>query len=1078
MIGAGSMAAIAGYLLLGPVLWHRENSIYRIGWEEVPPFQVKGGDGAPTGFAVDLVSEAARRRGIRLEWVWSPGSEASLRSGAVDLWPLITITPERRKVIHISDPYLKHQHYLFVRANSSYLQVRDLANATIALADLPINQRLVRRVLPNARVMTRPSLKESIESVCGGLADASFADEFGGMSTALGGLACTNQPLRMIWIPTLETELGIGATFRARPVADEIRDEIGVMGRGGALSPIITRWGYDLPQSMGAMNALLAADRLGRRLVYLVAFLGCLAAAAIFTAIYIRRQRNRIERESAERRRVETALLASERRFRELLEGVQLVAIMTERNAGITFCNDYTLSLTGWSRQEVIGCPPQDLLDDGDFRSLAQGLDSSPELMELGPWEGTLLTKAGQQLAIQWTGTVVRDTAGRAVGFARLGEDVTELKRLRAKAANRESAERFRAIFQHAAVGVAQTDLEGIVKLVNDRYCALVGLPREELLERSVFSYTYGEDIEPQRAHIHRLMVGEASSFSMEKRYVRKGGSLVWARVNGSLIRDTDNRPKHFIFVVEDITERKKVESALRESEERFRNMADTAPVLIWVSGPDGLCTFFNKGWLTFTGRTLEEELGNGWTDGIHSEDRDRCVATYSEAFEARRPFQMEYRLRASDGNYRWLRDEGVPRFDTERRFAGYIGSCLDVTDLKREHEAAAARQKLESVGVLAGGIAHDFNNLLGSIMADAELALADLPKSAARTGIERIQTVGLRAAEIVRELLAYAGKEPAVYEAIDVSSVVGEMVVLLRVSISKRAALQLDLPGNLPAVRANAAQIRQVVLNLVTNASEALGSDTGVITVRTSVARAHPELLTGSEPEGSAGDCVLLEVSDTGKGLTDDVLACIYDPFFSTKFAGRGLGLAVVQGIVRGHGGVIEVTSAPGKGTTFRILLPSTTQAAVSETIKEPAPAREATGAPWTVLFVEDEPSLQMPVSIALRRSGYTVIEASDGVTAVELFRANSSSIDVVLLDMTLPGKSGPEVYAQLQEIQPRVKVVLTTAHSHQAALNKLMGREGWAFIRKPYQLSDLIDLLQRICSGSASRAGAGPRF
>ena len=410
--------------------------------------------------------------------------------------------------------------------------MRDLANATIAILGLPINHRLVPRVLPNARVMTRPSLKESIESVCSGLADAALVDEFGGMSTVLGGLACANQPLRMIWIPTLETELGIGATFRARPAADEIRDAIGVMGRGGALSSIITRWGYDLPQSLGSMNALLEADKVERRLIYLVAFFGWLAAVATFAAIHIRRQRDRIERETAERRRAETARLESERRFRELLEGVQLVAIMTDRNEGITFCNDYTLSLTGWSRQEVIGHPPKDFLDNGYVRNLAEALDSSPESMVgLQPLEGTLLTKAGRQLVIRWTSTVLRDTSGRAVGFASLGEDVTELRRLRAEAANRESEERFQAIFQHAAVGVAQTDLEGIVRLANDRYCALVGFAREELLGRSTLSFTYGEDIEPQLAQMRRLTMGEASSFSIEKRYVRKGGSLAWARL-------------------------------------------------------------------------------------------------------------------------------------------------------------------------------------------------------------------------------------------------------------------------------------------------------------------------------------------------------------------------------------------------------------------------------------------------------------------------------------------------------------------------------------------------------------------
>jgi PAS domain S-box-containing protein len=948
--------------------------------------------------------------------------------------------------------------------------VQDLAGATVAIHGLPINLRLVRRILPKARLVTKPTLKEGIEAVCAGLADGAFVDEFGGMSTALGGLSCANQPLRMIWIPTLQTELGIGATFAARSVANQIREEIGVMGRDGTLSPIITRWGYDLPQSLGAMNDLLEADKLERRLISLAAVLGSLAALATLAAIKIRRQKNRIERESAERRRAESALLESERRFRKLLEGVPLVALIFDRNAGMTYCNDYTLSITGWAREEMIGRRLKDILENGEIASLADGLDGSGDDVVLRPSEGTLFTKTNQPLAIQWTGTILRDMNGNAVGFAALGEDVTELKRLRGEAANRESEERFRAIFQHAAVGVAQTDLEGNIRLVNDRYCAIVGVSRDELLGQSLRSHTYHEDIQLQLAHMRRIILGEDSSFSMEMRYLRKGGSLAWATLNGSLIRDEDSRPRHFIFVVEDITARKKVESALRESEERFRNMADTAPVMIWLAGPDGLCTFFNKGWLTFTGRTMEEEVGNGWAEGVHPEDRDRCFATYIGAFEQRRPFQMEYRLRSADATYRWVRDEGVPRFGPEGQFVGYIGSCIDVTELKRDHEAAIARQKLESVGLLAGGIAHDFNNLLGSILADAELALSDLPVGEPRAPVERIRTVAQRAAEIVRELLSYAGREPAAYEPIDISFVVAEMVELLKVSISKRVTLDVDLPDNLPAIHANAAQIRQVVLNLVTNASEALDSETGLITVRTSLIKKPRQPSTAQTPSTAAEDFVALEVIDTGCGMAEDVVSKIYDPFFSTKIAGRGLGLAVVQGIVRRHGGAIEVISAPGSGTTFRILLAPSAQTAVrSEKIQEPATPREKTAtAGRTILFVEDEVSLQIPVCSVLRRNGFSVIEAGDGVTAVELFRANQSKIDVVLLDMTLPGQSGSEVYSDLLEIQPDVKVVFTTAYSQQAALDELIGKEGWMFIRKPYHLSDLLNLLQRVAAGS----------
>ena len=187
----------------------------------------------------------------------------------------------------------------------------------------------------------------------------------------------------------------------------------------------------------------------------------------------------------------------------------------------------------------------------------------------------------------------------------------------------------------------------------------------------------------------------------MEKRYLRRDGVVAHTRLHISLVRDQDNAPKHFVGVLEDITEQLEAAVALRESEERFRNMADTAPVLIWVSGTDKRCTFFNKAWLTFTGKTMAEEIGDGWVKGVHPDDIDRCMTTYTSAFDARRTFQMEYRLQSADGTYRWVRDEGVPRVGPDGVFAGYIGSCLDVTDLKRDHQEALARQKLESLGVL-----------------------------------------------------------------------------------------------------------------------------------------------------------------------------------------------------------------------------------------------------------------------------------------------------------------------------------------------------------------------------------------
>jgi PAS domain S-box-containing protein len=364
-------------------------------------------------------------------------------------------------------------------------------------------------------------------------------------------------------------------------------------------------------------------------------------------------------------------------------------------------------------------------------------------------------------------------------------------------------------------------------------------------------------------------------------------------------------------------------QAMLRESEARFRNMADTAPVMIWVSDANKLCTFFNKPWLDFTGRTTEEERGNGWVKSVHPDDLDRCFDTYSCAFDARQNFQMEYRLRRADGEYRSVLDRGAPRFGPGGIFAGYIGSAIDVTDLKRAQEEMVARQKLEGLSLLTRGIAHDFNNLLGTIMAEAELADMNLIEgSSPGEEVRQIKRVATRASEIVRELMVYSGQERGHLEAVDLSELIEEMLELLKSSISKRASLQMDLCRHLPAVWCNTTQIRQIVMNLVINASQAIGDKEGVIQVRTSRA-AKAEDLTPVDNVDSQRGSVRLEVSDTGCGMRDEEKAKIFDPFFTTKSEGHGLGLAVVHGIVRSHGGAINVISTLGKGTTFTVLLP-----------------------------------------------------------------------------------------------------------------------------------------------------------
>jgi two-component system, cell cycle sensor histidine kinase and response regulator CckA len=516
-----------------------------------------------------------------------------------------------------------------------------------------------------------------------------------------------------------------------------------------------------------------------------------------------------------------------------------------------------------------------------------------------------------------------------------------------------------------------------------------------------------------------------------------------------------------------EIVGRDRTELALRESEERFRVMADTAPVLIVAADANQRATFFNKAWLDFTGRTMAQELGTGWTTGVHSDDVEGCLNGISSAYAERRECRVQYRLRRADGEYRLLLCNGVPRFEPDGSFVGYVASCIDITDFKRSQEEAVARQKLESLGVLAGGIAHDFNNLLGGIMADSEVLIDELKEnSSALESVRRIDAVAMRASEVVRQLMVYAGQESAEFEQVDLAALVREMLQLMRLSVSKNAAFEVDLPGKLRLINANPTQIRQVLMNLVTNASEALGGKEGVISVKLDEVHQGQESVSGQEAKLPPGDYLRLNVSDTGYGMTKEILAGLFDPFFTTKGAGRGLGLSAVLGIIRSHGGTIGVVSAPGQGSRFEIILPCVNQPErAPQEIRKPISSDGNEVFTGTVLLIEDEDPLRLATAKMLRRRGLFVLEAGEGRAAVDLFRARAAQIDAVLLDVTLPGMSGRKVLEELRKARPTVKVILTSAYGRDHALETVGGEKSQPYIRKPYRLDELAVMIRGVC-------------
>jgi PAS domain S-box-containing protein len=508
-----------------------------------------------------------------------------------------------------------------------------------------------------------------------------------------------------------------------------------------------------------------------------------------------------------------------------------------------------------------------------------------------------------------------------------------------------------------------------------------------------------------------------------------------------------------------DLIERSQVEEKLRESEGRFHDMAESTPMMIWTADPQLRCTFVNKAWLDFTGRTRERELGDGWIENVHPDDVESVRATSAAAVKAHRSVEFEYRKRRVDGEYRWVLGSGAPRFAEDGRVMGYVGTCTDITDLKRRREEDAERAKLETVGRLAGGIAHDFNNLLGAVLAQTELALAGRSEAAfPEQELSVIRGVALRGTGIVQQLLIYAGHERAVSTPVQLSELIHEMLDLLTVLVSKRTVLRTELAERLPAVQANPAQLRQVIINLVSNASDAVGEHGGTILIRS--ANTAPE----DEYRAGMSRWVKLEVSDTGAGISPEDQRKIFDPFFTTKSNGHGLGLAVVQRIVTALGGIIEVKSDPGSGATFRIFLPPAGETAAHDSARASSVPDELSCA-GVVLLVEDEAPLRSGVAKLLRKNKFRVVEAEDGTAALDLVRGHRDEIGLVLLDLTLPGVPSSEVLAEVRRLRPEIKVVLTSAYGKSKVNELFPGAEIDAFIRKPYQIADLVGLLKRLC-------------
>lgn len=650
-----------------------------------------------------------------------------------------------------------------------------------------------------------------------------------------------------------------------------------------------------------------------------------------------------------------------------------------------------------------------------------------------------------------------RDADGKPLLIVGTNLEITDRKRAEIE------REQYYKFFRTSTDIMVVADPNGAFIKINPASTQILGYSEAELVAKPFIDFVHADDRQATLDEMARQQL-TGSSYSFVNRYVCRDGSIRWLSW-----RAVYNKDENCTYATgRDITESKRKEEALRKSEYEFRMLAEAMPQIVWITRPDGWNIYINQQWVDYTGLTHEESLGHGWSIPFHPDDRQTALDAWQNAVTNGATYSLESRLRRKDGVYKWWLIRGVPVPDDHGDVFKWFGTCTDIDEIKKaENERLVLEQqlfhaqKMESLGVLAGGIAHDFNNILMAIIGNAEMARKSLtPGTPGGENLQQIEQAAFRAADLARQMLAFSGKGKFFIERLDLSRLVEELLPILEVSISKKAVLRLNLSRHLPAVEADSSQLRQIVVNLVINASEAIGDAGGVITVTTGCRECDANYLKEIRLNENfcVGQYVYLEIADTGCGMDTETLGKLFDPFFSTKFTGRGLGMSAVQGIVRGHKGAIKVYSKPGKGTTIKVLLPAA--GSPSEIVDTPSSPDDFPGS-GTVLLVDDDKAVREVGAEMLRMLGFTVITANDGVAAVEAFKS-ANDIKLVILDLTMPQMDGEQCFRELRQIDPGVKVILSSGYSVHEVERKFAGKGVAGFIQKPYDFSTLKEALR----------------
>ncbi len=771
----------------------------------------------------------------------------------------------------------------------------------------------------------------------------------------------------------------------------------------------------------------------------------------------------------AERGASDEALRESEARYRMLADGTNDVVSLHDAQGTFLYASPSMEKITGLSGEALLGRTTAHLVHPDDLWAVREthNLTVAGELTEV---EWRVRCHDGSYLWMATRSTMLRDEAGEAFRIVCSSRDVTA--RLRAEEALRESEARFRAVFDDAGIGIILGDAEGNVLEVNPALQRMLGYPAHELRAVGPAALTHPDDLERDRALFAEVLAGRRNQYALEKRYLHRDGHVVWGRLMTSLIRGAAGEPRYVMALVEDVTAQRQAQEALRASEAQLRAMFDEAPIGVALADMRGRTLRSNRALQEMLGYGAHELAGTAFSAFSHPDDVEADWLHFDQLVAGERgEYQLEKRYFRKDGSMLWgrlsvslVRDAGG-----EPRYA--VGMVENITEHKAaeralEHSQALLlqAQKMEAVGRLAGGVAHDFNNMLTAIRGNAELLLMDTPPDdPRRLDLEEIQHAANRSADLTRQLLAFSRQQVLQPRVLELNQSVAATERMLRRLIGEDIDLATMLDPALGRVTADPGQVEQVLLNLAVNARDAMPQG-GKLWIKT----ANVYLPAGDRrlgPEAAPGPYVAVTVVDTGCGMDDATLARIWEPFFTTKEQGKGtgLGLSTVYGIVRQSGGTVWAESEPDRGTAITTYFPRTDRAACADEAGDGLGAAPVARGTETVLVVEDEAAVRRLTTRVLARSGFRVLEASEPVEALELFRVHGAEVDLVLTDLVMPGMDGIRLAEILRERTPSLPVIFSTGYSAEALHPDRIG-PGAEILLKPFSPDALVRKVREV--------------